>query len=238
MTIFPMWTRGSPPGFWLVYQKRQPNFFPDFHFQGMLRGMACSVRGLIAISVLIFSMAASCFGQRGALTVPQALDQMAQEAEVIFLGVVTSTKVEPDPRLANLMTVVVSMNVSETVKGSPRKSIVFRQYVWDLRDQFDAAQYSKGQELLLLLRPVSEYGLTSPAGLEQGRFRIFRDARGQATVLNGRGNLGLFQSVEARAQARGVVLSPRVTAMVRKPQAGAVPLADLVEAIRSLEVSQ
>jgi hypothetical protein len=151
---------------------------------------------------------------------------------------VTSTKVEPHPRLANLMTVVVSMNVSEVVKGSPRKSIVFRQYVWDLRDQLDAGQYRKGQELLLLLRPVSEYGLTSPAGLEQGRFRILRDALGKATVVNGRGNMGLFQSVEARAQARGVALSPRVTAMVRRPQPGAVPLADLVEAIHSLEVSK
>jgi hypothetical protein len=221
-----------------MYQKRQLNFFSDLHFQDMLRGMACSVLRSLAIGVLTLIMAANCFGQRGALTVPQALDQMAQEAEVIFRGVVTSTKVEPHPRLANLMTVVVSMNISEMVKGSPRKSIVFRQYVWDLRDQLDAAQYRKGQELLLLLRPDSEYGLTSPAGLEQGRFRILRDAKGKATALNGRGNLGLFQSVEARAQARGVALSPRVTAMVRSPQAGAVPLDDLVEAIRSLEVSK
>jgi hypothetical protein len=203
----------------------------------MLRGMAWSVLRSIAISVIVLTTA-NCFGQRGALTIPEPLDQMTQEAGVIFRGVVTSTKVEPHPQLTNLMTVVVSMNVLDVMKGSPRKSIVFRQYVWDLRDQFDAAQYRKGQELLLLLRPVSEYGLTGPAGLEQGRFRILRDASGKATVLNGRGNLGLFQSVEARAQARGVSLSPRVTAMVRRPQAGAVPLDDLVEAIRSLEVSK
>jgi hypothetical protein len=238
MTMPTMWPPGSPPSFWLTCQKRQLNVFSHLHFQDMLRGMAGSVGRPIAISVLILTVAANCLGQRAALTVPQALDQMAQEAEIIFRGVVTSTKVEPHPRLANLMTVVVSMNVSEVVKGSPRKSIVFRQYVWDLRDQLDAGQYRKGQELLLLLRPVSEYGLTSPSGLEQGRFRILRDAKGNATVLNGRGNMGLFQSVEARAQARGITLSPRVTAMVRRAEAGSVPLADLVEAIRSLEVSK
>jgi len=238
MTIRTMWPTGPLPSLWLTYQKRQLNFFSDLHFQDMLRGMACKVWRSIAMSLLILTIAANSFAQRGALTVPQALDQMAQEAEVVFRGVVTSAKVEPHPRLANLITVVVSMNVSEVVKGSPRKSIVFRQYVWDLRDQLDAGQYRKGQELLLLLRPVSEYGLTSPVGLEQGRFRILRDAKGEATVLNGRGNLGLFQSVEARARARGLTLSPRVTAMVRRPQAGAVPLADLVEAIRSLEVSK
>ena len=118
---------GPPPSFWLTYWKRQLNFFSDLHFQDMLRGMACKVWRSIAMSILIVTIAANCFVQRGALTVPQALDQMAQEAEVIFRGVVTSAKVEPHPRLANLMTVVVSMNVSEVVKGSPRKSIVFRQ---------------------------------------------------------------------------------------------------------------
>jgi hypothetical protein len=221
-----------------MYQKWQLNFFSDLHFQDILRDMSCSVRRSITISVLVLTMAASCFGQRGALTVPQALDQMAQEADVIFRGVVTSTKFEADPHLANLMTVVISMNVSEVAKGSPRKSIVFRQYVWDLRNQLDAAEYRKGQELLLLLRPVSEYGLTSPVGLEQGRFRILRDAKGRATVVNGRGNVGLFQSVEARAATRGIGLSPRVTAMVHRQEAGAVPLADLMEAIRNLEVQR
>jgi len=131
------------------------------------------------------------------------------------------------------MTVVVSLSVSETVKGSPRKSIVFRQYIWDVRDQFDAAQYQKGEELLLFLGPVSENGLTSPVGLEQGRFRVLRDEKGGAVAVNGRGNFGLFDSVERRAQVRGLQFSPRVAALVRRPRAGPLPLADLEEAVRA-----
>jgi hypothetical protein len=123
------------------------------------------------------------------------------------------------------------MNVSEMVR-SPRKSIVFRQYVRDLRDR-DAAQYRRDRNYLAASPDSNIFDQR-----QAGAWALPYLPGGQATVLNGRGNLGLFQSVEARAQARGVVLSPRVTAMVRKPQAGAVPLADLVEAIRSLEVSQ
>src|SRR6266404_8203655 len=61
--------------------------------------------------------------QRGALTVTRGLDQLTQEAVVILRGYVTSAKVEPHPQLTSLMTVVVSMSVSETVKGTPRKSL-------------------------------------------------------------------------------------------------------------------
>jgi hypothetical protein len=127
----------------------------------------------------------------------------------------------------------VKMNVLDTYKGKPQKSLVFRQYLLDLRAQLGATEYRKGQELLLLLGPVSEFGLTSPVGLEQGRFLVSRDAKGKAVAVNGRGNLGLFNSVEKRAQANGVQLSARTTALVRHPAPGPIPLADLEDALRT-----
>jgi hypothetical protein len=197
--------------------------------------MACRNRHLMAIGALTLFMATSSHAQRGALTIPRGLDQLTQEADVILRGYVTSARVEPHPQLTNLMTVLVSMNVAETVKGAPRKSIVFRQYVWDLRDQLDGAQYRKGEELLLLLGPVSENGLTSPVGLEQGRFRVLRGKNGEAVAVNGRGNLGLFDAVEKRAKDRGVQLSSKAVTLVRKPQAGPVPLVDLEDMIRAFK---
>ena len=171
--------------------------------------------------------------QRGALTTLQSIDQLSEQATVIVHGHVTSAKVEPHPQLSNLMTVLVTMDVQETLKGSHQKSIQFRQYIWDMRDQLDAAQYTKNQELLLLLGPVSQYGLRSPVGLEQGRFRITRDSKGQPLATNGRANLHLFDSTEQRAQARGIKLSARVTALARQRTNGPVPLPDLEDAILS-----
>lgn len=171
--------------------------------------------------------------QRGARTLSRSLDQMAQQAETIVHGYVLSAKVEPHPQLKNLSTVLVSINVAAMLKGKPQKTFQFRQYIWDVRDKLDSAEYQKGQELLLLLGPVSQYGLTSPVGLEQGRFRITHDGNGQPMAVNGRGNIGLFQATEQRAQSQKLKLSARTTALIRQAQPGPVPLADLKEAIQN-----
>jgi len=162
------------------------------------------------------------------------MDQLTREAAVIVRGVVTSTKIEPHPQLKNLTTAVVSMQVLETYKGQSQKKLVFRQFVWDLRTQLSPQGYEKGQEVVLFLEPVSEYGLTSPVGLEQGRFRVTRDRQGRATVLNGRGNAGLFNSVEQRARAQGKQLSPRTATLAKQNKSGPLALSELEEAIRAL----
>ena len=118
---------------------------------------------------------APAFAQRGALTVPRNLDQLTDRAADIVRGTVLSAHVEKHPELTNLDTVVVTLRVSETLKGQAIGTYTFRQYIWDVRDRYDNAGYRKGQELLLLMNEPSRYGLTSPVGIEQGRFRIHRD---------------------------------------------------------------
>jgi len=105
-----------PPNPWITY-------FTLTNFRDMLRTMLWSRRQLIALGALTFFISVNSHTQRGALTVTRGLDQLTQEAVVILRGYVTSAKVEPHPQLTSLMTVVVSMSVSETVKGTPRKSL-------------------------------------------------------------------------------------------------------------------
>jgi len=157
---------------------------------------------------------------------------MVEQAETIVHGSVISAKIEPHPELKNLSTVVISMSVQSMLKGKAQKTLQFRQFIWDMPGKLSAAEYQKGQELVLLLGPVSKYGLTSPVGLEQGRFRVTHDSTGQAFATNGRGNLGLFQGTEQRAQAAKIRLSARTAGLVRQSQPGPVPLADLKEAIQ------
>lgn len=176
--------------------------------------------------------------QRGAVTAARSLDQLTQEAEIIVHGYLTSARVEPHPQFKNLMTVVVSVSAQETLKGTPRKTLEFRQYIWDIRDQLDAARYRKGQEVVLLLGPVSKYGLTSPVGLEQGRFVVHRTAAGAAVAMNGRGNIGLFHATMSRVRARGIALPSSTATMVQRDQPGPVPLADLKDAIRAFVRAQ
>jgi hypothetical protein len=191
-------------------------------------------RKAFGIWILGFVFLPFCQAQSSARTVARSLDQLIGEAAVIVRGQVVSVRFEPHPQLQNLMTVVVSMKLSQTYKGLPQKLLVFRQYAWNVDPRFRSTEYQKGQELILLLRPVSEYGLTSPVGLEQGRFVITSNPRtGEKLAANGWGNLGLFDHVEERARTQGAYLSPRAIAAVRQRRPGPVPVEQLEDVIRA-----
>jgi hypothetical protein len=171
--------------------------------------------------------------QRGALTVQRNLAELTSRADVILRGQVVSAKFERHPDLRHLNTVLVSMRVKEVLKGSSPATYTFRQYVWDVRDRFNTAGYRKGEQLLLMMNRPSQFGLTSPVGLEQGRFRIVRNPSGALMAANGRGNAGLFANVLAQVQRKRIALSPAASKMLQT-RSGAVPADDLSELIRAL----
>lgn len=171
--------------------------------------------------------------QRGPQTASADLDYLVQRAGTIVRGNVISAKVEPHPQFANLQTVAVSIAVSNVLKGTAPPTYTFRQFLLDASDASDTGGYRKAGELLLLLNPVSQYGLTSPVGMDQGRFRVVRDRQGKAIAINGRSNIGLFDQLTNKAAARGVSLSPRAQAMLAKPanQASLDSLEDTIAAL-------
>jgi hypothetical protein len=184
-----------------------------------------------AIALALF-WPSSSLAQASARTLSRSLDQLIDESDSAVHGFVVSSKIEPHPQLRNLMTELVTIKVADTYKGKPRNTLVFRQYVWNVDRGKVSSNYHKGEELVLLLRPTSEYGLTSPAGLEQGRFRITLDRDRRRTAANGRDNAGLFDHLEQTARARNMMLSTHLTAVVRQ-QHGSLLLTDLEQIIRS-----
>ena len=172
------------------------------------------------------------FAQRGALTVPRNLDELTDRAQDIFRGTVTDAHVEKHPELVNLHTIVVTLRVGETLKGTARETYTFRQYIWDVRDRGDAAGYRKGQELLLLMNGSSRYGLTSPVGLEQGRFRIQRDRAGLEVAMNGAGNFRLFDRLQD-ASVKPAALTPQQASLIARHHSGPIALVELAAMIRA-----
>jgi hypothetical protein len=189
-------------------------------------------RGACVLAAALL-LAAPAFAQRGAMTVPRDLGQMSERAADIFRGTVISARVEKHPELTNLDTVVVTLRVRETVKGDARGTFIFRQYIWDIRDRWDAAGYRKGQDLLLVLNAPTRYGLTSPVGIEQGRFRISPDGKGGFRALNGTGNAHLFDGVGAAAGQKGIALTPKQAALVAKHRGGPIGLRELMAMFRA-----
>jgi len=183
-------------------------------------------------------VAAPVWAQRGALTVPRNLDQLTDRAADIVRGTVVSARVEKHPEFTNLNTVVVMLRVRETLKGHAEGTFTFRQYIWDIRDTLDAAGYRKGQDMLLLLIAPSPYGLSSPAGMDQGRFRIERDRAGREIAVNGTGNMRLFDGLRADADKEGVALSSSQMNLVAKHRKGPVELHELTALIREFARSE
>ncbi len=191
-------------------------------------------RRLLLVAALAVSAPVSA--QQGALTVHGNLDQLTDRAALIVRGNVVSARVEKHPDFGSLDTVVVTLRVRETLKGEPRQNYTFRQYIWDLRDRLGAAGYRKGQDLLLLMIEPSAHGLSSPAGLDQGRFRIERDASGREVAVNGQGNFRLFDGIAAEAAKEGAALSPSSMRLAESYRSGPVAVAELSRLIRELAV--
>ncbi len=185
--------------------------------------------------LLIVALAAPAWAQRGAITASRNLSQLTDRSAAIVRGHVVSAQVERHPEFQNLRTVVVTLRVKETLKGPAGDTFTFRQYIWDVRDRADAAGYRKGQELLLLMIAPSQAGLSSPAGMDQGRFRIVRDKTGAELAVNGHGNLGLFRGMNQEDLARrGITLSANSSSLVAKHRRGPVAVSELTSLIREL----
>ena len=207
------------------------SFRPPMSTDTMRRILRHCVLAAVACLATLPAMA-----QRGAMTVPRNLDQLTDGARDIIRGTVTDARVEKHPELANLHTIVVTLRVRETLKGTAQDSYTFRQYIWDLRDRADVAGYRKGQELLLLMNGASRYGLTSPVGLEQGRFRIQRDRSGREVALNGTGNLRLFERLQG-APGKPAALTAEQSSLIARHRSGPIALDDLAAMIRAYAVN-
>ena len=189
-----------------------------------------------AIVAVTASVPVPLAAQRGALVQSRNLGELVSQSAIIVRGHILSAKVEPHPELSNLSTVVVTMRAAETLKGVVGETFTFRQYIWDVRDRYTAAGYSKGQDLLILINPVTRYGLTSPAGLDQGRFRVSRDAMGREVAVNGRGNAGLFRGLPEQLKSKRLKVAPHLSALVDQQLPGPIALQDLRDLVRGLNV--
>ncbi|MBI1739064.1 MAG: hypothetical protein HYR58_07435 [Acidobacteria bacterium] len=137
--------------------------------------------------------------QRDARVLHRNLPELVGDSYTIVLGRVVSVKAEPHPQLQNLQTLVVTLQVSEVWKGQAGSTFTFRAFVSHPLDFKEKLGYAGDQDVLLMLTRPSDIGLSSPAGLEQGRFRVSTDAHGNRTVVNGLNNAGLFRNVQKTA---------------------------------------
>jgi hypothetical protein len=175
--------------------------------------------------------------QSNAITLPRNLGELVLESETVVQGWVTSVTLEPHAQLKNLMTVVVTLRVEDTLKGNAAKTYTLRQAVIDRKDLREKLGYRPGQHVLMILYKTSQFGLASPAGMEQGRFRVEPTSNGKLVATNGFGNAGLFRGLDSQLKTKGLPLDPEIQAMISRPIAGPIPLEHLKSLIRTLSAT-
>lgn len=188
----------------------------------------------LLLPLVAATLTAPAWAQDGALTVGRNLDQLVDRSAIILRGNVIRATFERHPELDQLNTVVVTMHVKQTLKGQVGRTFTFRQYVWDLRSRVGTGGYRKGQDLLLMMIAPSRYGLSSPAGMDQGRFQILRDGTGREIAVNGHGNRQLLEGVGAGLAKRGVALSQASQRLLETHRRGPIALAELTALIRDM----
>lgn len=172
--------------------------------------------------------------QQGARVKSMNLVELVDSSGVIVRGRVLGVRPEKHPQLTNLDTVVVTLRVEEVLKGEAGPEYTFRLFVWDVREANSNLGYKTGEETLLMLRSPSQYGLSSPVGFEQGRFRVQQDAQGSEKLVNGRSNRGLMNGVEAALPQLTQRISAPARVVVKQHQDGPIAYSEFKDLVRGI----
>ena len=205
---------------------------------GPTPGVACRLIRPLSFLLCLLVLSFPLRGQSSALTLPRNLVQLVDESDLIVQGRVTNVALERSEQLSNLMTVAVTVEVEESLKGTATSVHTFRQVAIDRRDQQQLLGYRPGQHVLLLLIRPSVYGLSSPAGMQQGRFLLRTLPDKSLEAVNGFSNGGLFRGIETQLEARGVLVQPEVRAMIGQTMPSPAPLKELKNLIRAIAMTR
>jgi hypothetical protein len=192
--------------------------------------------GLCLASLLGLALLAdAAWAQRDALVLQRNLAELVSDAHVILLGRVTNVKAEPHPQYKGIQTVVITLQVAEVWKGQAGPTYTFRNYAGDPQDFKQKLGYGGGQDVLLMLTQPSNIGMSSPAGLEQGRFRVFSDAEGNRFIVNGVNNAGLFRNLQKTAPKLDAQLSGQAAQQVlTRNRPGPIAFGDFKTIVQAL----
>jgi hypothetical protein len=178
----------------------------------------------------VFLVAAVPLARAGAATVlPLSLDQLARQADRIFVGRCESVTAALDER--GLPSTYARFVVEDGLKGvAAGGTVVIKQFGADrtpLRVEegksavvtpktmsLPGSTYRTGASYLLFLYPESDWGFTSPVGGGQGRFEIFA-RKGQDASL------------------QVMAVNPLENRFLETLRAGPVPLSDILREIRA-----
>jgi hypothetical protein len=117
------------------------------------------------------------------------LDEMVDTAAIAFHGRVTGNRSERDS-LLNVVVTYTTFEVTDVLKGNVGKQHTIKQIGGVLPDGSEGyrvhgvPRFAVGEEVVVYLAGVSQWGFSSPIGLQQGRFAVTEQEQ-RKVVSNG-----------------------------------------------------
>lgn len=178
----------------------------------------------------------------GFLVLRLNLEQLTQFASRIVVGRCLEVVEEKDAEGRSVDR--ITLEVRQTLKGTPEKRLIFRQIKMLASTQgtevtkttvlSDLPTYQVGEEMVLFLSE-GESGLSAPVGLLQGKFLIEKNQSGKKMVLNGTDNRGLFLGLAEEGKLKSLKLSTgEQKLMTTSTEAAPLPYADFVTLVKKL----
>lgn len=165
---------------------------------------------------------------------PKSADDLAHDADVVFVGTCLTRDVKAGPPVATEYT----FKIETAVKGPVQAGSTFTFRQWGalpgtvLPKGLSAPRllglpnYEVGRKVMLFLGPVSSAGFRTPIGLGQGVFTVLQAEDGSTIIQNEMGNRFLFPT-ESGSGATG----PKAVGAPPRP-AGQLHLNDFLQTIR------
>ncbi len=194
---------------------------------------SCSRHALALMAVPLVFILSVCSLPAQFMVRQTNLAYLAQRADIIVQGQIMEVRHESLPGYSNIATVVVTLRIENMLRGPAGSTYTFREIVLGPRSKQGKQSYAVGQQVFLFLPSPSKYGLSSPVGIEQGRFHIARDSAGSGMVVNERGNAGLFKNVEQDVNKAGKRLT-KSQMRLAATRSGPVSLDEFVSLVKSL----
>lgn len=131
------------------------------------------------------------------------IEQMTHRADRIFSGRVVAVQVRFDRTLRQHVT-DVTLEVERAVKGDLTGRVTITLFGWQKLERGESRAgramkglplFSENEEVVLFLYAESRLGFTSPVGLGQGKFSVFKDKKGERLAVNAFGNRNLLKGL-------------------------------------------
>lgn len=184
--------------------------------------------------ILLLIIAIPAFGTE---VLPRNIEQMTQISKRLFHGRCINAEENFNPQ--GISYTEYTFEVLSVVKGQMAETITFRQY--GLINPVKAGNgliymgnvagmpvYKPGREYLLFLIGDSKLGLTSPAGLFQGSFKVLQNQNGERIAVNALNNKGLFKNIDT---SNNTLLK---SVKSKQEEGGPISLNTLLDVVRTL----